>query len=950
MNTFLQLVAESLLQRYGANLSRLTVVFPGKRAGLFLDQALAQISPTPVWSPRYTTIGDLFHHASAFTPCDSVEAVCRLHRVYAQHVEEAQSLDQFYGWGEILLADFDDVDKHLADAHRLFANIRDIKELEDNSFLTPEQVEALRSFFKDFTLEDNTLLKERFLRLWNQMAAIYDDLNASMRRDGLLYEGALQRDVVTHLDEASFTDSTYVFVGFNVLNAVEQKLFDHLQHCGQVLFFWDYDEAYTASHEGIHHEAGYFIRHNLQRYGNELSPEHFCNLRKPKQISIVSASSENVQARYLPQWIAHNKTEQENRTAVVLCNEQLLQPVLHSIPPTVKALNVTMGYPLTETPVSSFVSVLLSLQTDGYDAVHRRFRTTALRTVAAHPFATLIDESLWKTKAAGGRELLCYLTAILSELGKALAAQQAESDEATAPADNHALMLTLYAEAVFIAYTRINRLVSLMSGDEPLLQVNERTLRRLVNDVLRSQTIPFHGEPAIGLQVMGVLETRALDFQHLLMLSVGEGFLPKSVAETSFIPYHLKEAFGLTTLRHQIAVYAYYFYRLIQRAERVTFVYNTSNSGVRQNEISRFLRQLQAETDFPIEQIQLQTAGDVLPTRPIIKDKTPEVMQRLAQLFDTTGMTLKEKWRHLLTPSALKYYTACPLQFYYRFIEGLKVDTSDEDDFDVIQFGNVFHRAAELMYLDLTSKGETVRQQDIDNLLEMGGQRLENFVSQAFREKVFKECEEEYTGILLIARRVLNVYLTQLLRYDRRIAPIRILGLEKRHSVPFKVRSEGREVELEVGGIIDRLDQVSDPASPDGVQVRVLDYKTGGMPNPVGDVERLFSETMQNEQYIFQTMLYALVIEERMHQTVAPCLFYTHRSGSDDYSPLIRLAGKEVRNIGDAIAEGREPLKVEFRRRLQELLDEIFDAERPFVQTQNTKACKLCNYNMLCGR
>lgn len=942
MKTFLQLVAESLLQRYGSNLSHITVVFPGKRAGLFLDQALAELSPTPVWSPRYTTISDLFQQASPYTLCDTVEAVCRLHRAYAAHVEEPQTLDQFYGWGEILLSDFDDVDKHLANASRLFSNIRDIKALDDNSYLDDEQVAALRSFFKDFSVENNTKLKETFLRLWNQMMTIYDELNAQMRRDGLLYEGALQRDVIDRLSEITFPDRTFVIVGFNVLNAVEQALFDELQKRGQAIFFWDYDAFYVNPAAGESHEAGYFIRQNLQRYGNELQPECFRNLEQPKHLTMVAASSENAQARYLSQWLEKYKTDQENHTAVVLCNEQLLQPVLHSVPPTVKALNVTMGYPMTDTPVSSFISVLLSLQTDGYDTIHRRFRASALRAVNAHPFTSLIEESLWKTKTEGSRELLCYLASILTALGQAIAQR---SDISADPIN------TLYAEAVFVAYTRVNRLINLMSGDKPLLQVNERTLRRLVNDVLRSQSIPFHGEPAIGLQVMGVLETRALDFEHVLMLSVGEGYLPKSVSDTSFIPYNLKEAFGLTTIRHKVAVYAYYFYRLIQRAQHVTFVYNESNAGLRQNELSRFLRQLQAETAFPIGHFKMQVPGDVLPQPVIAKDKTPEVMERLIQRFDCTGLTGKDRRRHLLSPSAMNYYTTCPLQFYYHYVEGLRVEDTDEDGFNSIQFGDVFHCSAELLYKHLTSKGNVVRQQDIDSILEMDGERLKGFITQAFKEKYFKDRPEEYTGILLIARRVVHAYLMQLLRYDRRIAPIRIIGLETVQTETFHVTSGEREMELEIGGIIDRLDEIADvTVKPEGTVVRVLDYKTGGLPAPVNEVENLFQMTGQNEHYVFQATLYATIIQDKMKPPVAPCLFYTHRSGSDDYSPLVKIAKKNVNSVREPLTEGGEPLAVEFRSHLQALLDEIFDPQKRFEQTTNTKACTQCPYRVLCGR
>ena len=965
MNTFLHLVAQSLLQRYGTNLSRLTLVFPGKRAVLFFNQALTELSDRPVWSPRCVTISELFHEASPYTPCDPVESVCRLHRVYAQIVDEPQTLDQFYGWGEVLLADFDDVDKHLADARQLFTNIRDIKALEDNSYITPEQEAALRSFFSDFSVEGNSMVKERFLALWNRMAQIYDELNASMRRDGLLYEGALQRDVVETLRRNRFaadegqspapdrfdSDTTYVIVGFNVLNDVEQALFDELQHRRQALFFWDYDVFYADPTGRERHEAGYFIRQNIERYGNELPPECFCNMTQPKELTIVAASSENAQARYLPQWLHENLTATENRTAVVLCNEQLLQPVLHAIPEQVKALNVTMGYALTDTPVSSFVSVLLTLQTDGFDASHRRFRLSALRAVKNHPFSRLVDEALWHRHVEGPRELLLYLLDLLTTLGKCFAATQPADGETPTEAQQQALMQnTLYAEAIFVAYTCINRLANLMTGDRPLLDVNAFTLRRLVNAMLLSQSVPFHGEPAVGLQVMGVLETRSLDFDHLIMLSVGEGYLPKSVADTSFIPYHLKEAFGLTTLRHKIAVYAYYFYRLIQRASRVTFVYNESNAGLRQNEISRFLRQLEAETEFPIRHVRLQAASDVHPVPEISVPKSREVMHALARRFDCTGLSDEERKYKVLSPSALNRYTSCPLQFYYRYVEGLKVDEHSDDDFDAIRFGDVFHRAAELLYRHLTEKNPVVRGEDIDAMLEMGGQRMEAFVHQAFRDKYFEGRAEEYTGILTIAYRVVLTYLHQLLRHDRRLTPIRILGVELPQTEVFHVEAAGRTLELEVGGIIDRLDQVSDSNSTDGRVVRVVDYKTGGQLESVQSLEALFSNTGQSAHYYFQATLYATIVEAQRHQAVAPCLFFVHKSGSDDYSPVITLAKHTVADIREPLSPGDEPLNVAFRKRLVALLDEVFDDKVPFAQTKNPKACENCDFRMICGR
>lgn len=966
MNTFLHQVASSLLQRYGSNLSRLVVVFPGKRASLFLDQRLAELSPNPVWTPVYRTISELFVQNSTYTLCDTTESVCRLYRSYARLIDDPQSLDLFYGWGEVLLNDFDDVDKHLVDARQLFTNIRDIKELDDNSYLTPEHEAALQSFFSDFSIENNTLLKERFLHLWNKMYEIYEDFREQMRADGVLYEGALQREVVERLqaarkvspiDETSAIegekvpfindDLTYVFVGFNVLNDVEKALFDELKRQGRALFYWDYDLFYANPKEKETHEAGYFIRQNIETYGNELTVEGFDNFHKPKQLTIVTATSENVQARFVPQWLEKNLTSTdrgrddnpfiENQTAIVLCNEQLLQPVLYSLPPSVQALNVTMGFPLADTSVYSFIQALLTLHTEGVDTINHRFRPSLLATVESHPFARLLGKETWLHEVLEQEALVQYVLEMLALLGKKLS--QIEHPSSTTVLD---------IEAVFVAYKRVNRILDLMSGPEPLLEVNTSMLLRVIRSVLQGQTIPYHGEPAIGLQVMGVLETRCLDFRHVLMLSVGEGYLPKSVSDNSFIPYHLRDAFGLTTIRHKIAVYAYYFYRLIQRAERVTFVYNESNVGVRQNESSRFLRQLMAESDLPIQHLQLQADSGLPEHSKIEFAKTDEVMNKLYESYDNSHRAKDE--HRFLSPSAINRYTACPLQFYYRYICGLRIDPNPADGLDATLFGDVFHRAAELLYLDLTSQGDVVRGQNIDDILAGDAVRLDAFVSQAFRDKFFIGRKEEYTGILLIAQKVLKSYLVQLLRFDRKITPIRILLLEKSRTTTFHIQSGDRELEIRTGGQIDRLDEVSDPKTEGGRVVRVVDYKTGGYPAAAKELEELFSETGQNAHYYLQTILYASIVAQQLQQPVAPCLFYVHKTADEKYSPYLQIAKKTILDVRQPLAEGDEPLASVFMAQLKSVVSELFDPEVPFRQVEKSEICNLCPYRLLCGR
>lgn len=953
MKTFLEHVASSLIEKYGNNLSALTVVFPGKRASLFLNQALAEASDKPVWAPHYRTISELFVEASPYDLCDKIESVCRLHRAYAAHVAEPQTLDQFYAWGEVLLADFDDIDKQLVDARQLFTNIKDIRQLDTLDYLTPEQEEALKHFFSGFSIENTTLLRERFLELWNVMFDIYTDFRLRMQADGVLYEGALEREVVERLRAVRFSTEadaeqalpllaqprTYVFVGFNVLNAVEQTLFDELQRHGKAIFYWDYDVAFARAGRGAGHEAGYFIEQNISRYGNELSEMCFDNMSRPKQITIASAASENIQARYMAEWLEENLTTPERapkgetyvtrQTAVVMCNEQLLQPALHSLPQSITQVNVTMGFPLTDTPVYSFVMAILALHTEGYDQLHHRFRKASLRAVERHPYARLLGKE-WQSELRGGAELLAFVSRLLTLVAKGVA------DD------------VLAAEAVFKAFTSINRLYDLMTCPDPWLDVNDNTLRRLLRSALGSQTVAFHGEPAVGLQLMGVLETRALDFRHLLMLSVGEGYLPKSVADNSFIPYHLRDAFGLTTLRHKIAVYAYYFYRLIARAERVTFVYNESNTGQRQNEISRFLRQLEAETDLEIRHLRLNAANRPAVTEPIVIEKTDEIMQKLIDSYDNTNRDPRHQ--RFLSPSALNRYTTCPLQFYYRYVKGLRVDSEPEDGFDAIIFGNVFHKAAELVYRHLTAEGPYVRQQDYDALLNDGALIIDNIVSEAFRHAYFQGRPEEYNGILVIARQVVTTYLQNLLRHDRRLAPVHILDLEGTYTKELSLIVGDGTIRLLTGGIIDRLDEVSDPEVRGSRAVRIIDYKTGGTPSTVSDIDKLFVDAGQTEHYYFQTILYATIISEQMGKPAQPCLFFVHRAAAPDYSPKLKFGRAAINDVDEPLGDDTDSLAESFTARLHMLVDEIFDPDVPFRQCADATSCHFCDYRLFCGR
>ena len=681
MESFLKLVAADLYKHTEGNLAHTAVVFPNKRAGLFFNEYLAQESDSPIWSPAYVSISELFRSLSPWEVGDPVKLVCELYKIFRRETQSTETLDDFYFWGEMLISDFDDADKNKVDTDKLFSNLQDLRNImDDYTFIDDEQEEAIRQFFQNFSIERRTALKERFISLWDVLGNIYKGFRESLASQNIAYEGMMYRHVIEHLDVDKLPYEKYVFVGFNVLNKVEHTLFTQLKDVGKAVFYWDYDEFYMKENrQAVTHEAGEFIRRNLRDFPSPLSGELFKNLSKPKEVHYIASSTENAQARYLPQWIRNNLTTPEKETAVVLCNEALLQPVLHSLPAEVKHVNITMGFPLSQTPVYSFLIALLELHTHGFNFKSGRYTFQSVVTLLKHPYtrqltgqAELLEKELTRnnrfyplpgelgkdefltrlfTPLSGNLNLCIRLSETLQQVAGIYQANTSGTEDTDA-------FNQLYRESLFKAYTTINRFRTLIEEDE--LTVQSETFRRLLVKVLSATNIPFHGEPAIGMQVMGVLETRNLDFRHLVLLSVNEGQLPKSGGDSSFIPYNLRKAFGMTTIEHKIAVYAYYFYRLLQRAERITLMYNTSSDGLNRGEWSRFMLQFLIEWPHPIIRQYLETGQSPQSTLSITIPKTPEVMRKMQNVFDIR-INKKAKF----SPSALNYYLDCPLKFYY---------------------------------------------------------------------------------------------------------------------------------------------------------------------------------------------------------------------------------------------------------------------------------------------
>lgn len=929
--TFLEFVSEDIIHKWGTDLSRVAVVFPNKRAALFMNEHLARYARKPMWSPAYITISDLFRRHSDMQVGDSIKLICDLHKSFVKCTGLNESLDHFYGWGQLLLTDFDDIDKNMADADRIFCNLKDIHELDDISYLDDEQRKMLKRFFANFSDDHESELKRRFLSLWSHFSDIYHDYNKRLQEQGLGYEGAVYREVATK-DNIEFKYDRYIFVGFNLLQQVEQKLFARLKKMGKANFYWDFDEYYMPHHKTTSAtDAGHYISMYLEHFPNELdtrSKEIYANMRQPKHISYISAATENIQARYVSQWLRNDNRYKDGRhTAVVMCDENILLPVMHSLPNEADKVNITSGFPLGMTPVASLISLLFDLYTTGAMQHSRRYRTQYVDKVLAHPYAQYIADCI-PLSPMGKIDNITLLQQIGTLIKHVGVKAKDESD-------------ALFQESIFRMYTIINRLEQLAASSD--MDVDVTTLRRLTKQLITTTTIPFHGEPVVGIQIMGVLETRNLDFNHVLLLSCNEGNMPKSVNDSSFIPYSIRKAHGLTTIDNKVAIYSYYFHRLLQRAQDVTIVYNNTTDNGHTGEMSRFMLQLMVDGTHNIKHLNLlaQNVPTTMCSKAIVKDE--KIQQELDQMKN-------------ISPSAINVYIRCPLAFFYEYVARIKEPDCEDDTVDNRMFGNIFHKAAQFIYEDVTSRHATVEKTQLQKYLK-DEKMLETVVDRAFNEELFKlsaseaankKRATEYNGLQIINRKVIIEYLQQLLKTDQRLAPFTVLGLEKNvyNDIVFNTE-DGAQRKIKIGGIIDRLDMVTDPTTGKPT-IRVVDYKTGSpIKSAIKSIDEVFEgNSYKHSDYYLQTFLYSLIINNSSKlnpskYNVSPALLFIKQASADNYDPVLCIDEHKVTDIGI--------YKTEYLKLLKEKLGEIFSKQKPFVPTNDKRTCKMCAFRMICG-
>ena len=948
--TFLTEVASNLYRRYGDNISSLTLVFPSRRARLFFSDALAQIISKPIWQPSYTSMDDIMCQVSSFSVGEKIQLITELYKIYVQH-HPTESFDKFYFWGEMLLGDFDLIDKYMIDADMLFSNMYDIKEIEaDLSYLSPEMRQVIASFWSNFASE-GSLSEEKckFLDIWKSLAPIYHSFHTRLEQLKIAYTGMIYRSAVENINNgisAPDTSRHYIFIGFNALSECEKSVLKYLNNSCECDFLWDYDSYYTEQKE---QEAGHFLRKNISVFkpSMEISHNNFTEIEK--SFSAISTVSNSIQCKYVNTILREisPRLEFDKRTAIVLTDENLLIPLLHALPAELQDnINVTMGYPLRQTTAYSFIERLIELQKNcrkGEDGSN--FYHVDVNGILSHPYIAevlgeavqarqkeiidgryiRVDERLFSDNQLlntifTNSEQYDTLSKYLLEVIKILTL--------TENSDNDNSLKTSYLSIISDNISELDNCLKMCN-----IEISTSTYTSLLRRHLQTVRIPFSGEPLQGLQIMGILETRNLDFDNVIILSMNDDNFPGNLtSNSSFIPYSLRAAYGIPTPEHHESVYAYYFYRLIQRAKRVDMLYCSHADDKSTGEQSRYIYQLDFESPYNIKRINVGV--DIAVT-----EQNEDVIEKSGTALKELERFTNEENKKMLSPSAFANYITCPVKFYFSSIAKLKSSDELSEDVDSPMFGTILHDAMQILYAPFEDVANPMLQ-----LKQISEQDVENAVIEAIKSNYLSKnnsSEDNITGILMLVKKIITKYIYRgIIPYDIKHNDFALKAVEEDISTYFTL-DDGRQIKI--GGRADRIDSLNNGL------LRVVDYKTGERNLEFNGIDSLFSGDTRNKMgNILQTMLYSMVLRDKYQRNVQPTLFYARYIHQDDYSPSLIDKGVEGCE-GITYNDYAETFETLLRNKLNELFDPTHPFERCSAEESDT-FCKYCDFKAICKR
>jgi RecB family exonuclease len=1027
MKEFLRSVAEHYYREAetegGAlGLADYLFVFPNRRSGLFFAHYLGETAPTPFMAPATTTISEIFGRLSPrLHTTDRMDLLFRLYGLYREMSGSQEEFDNFVFWGDMLLADFDDLDKYEVNARELFYNVRDIKEIELlYADYDPETIAIIRSFWTHFFPNDHDHKKEVFEQMWSILFDLYDRFRQSLAADGLAYEGQMMRTVVEALASGDINEESFrellpykkvVFVGLTAISKVDRHLMLRLKMRGIADFCWDYADPRLTDPDS---RAAFFTADNLADFPNALSDEELRaglvsdKNREVEVLAVPSGVGQAVQAGHILQrWmdaglIDPKSTDKEAptnaiHTAVVLPDEKLLMPMLYAVPTTLEPFNVTMGYSLRATPVAALMDDIIHLQVDTWRdgrSTQETFYFKPVQAILSHNYvcalcgrkATELNdrisrEGIFRVPADlfAGDPLLCaifrrahdardaaaylhtVLNLLLQEAEAESAPQEAEADlfggESEDNLKHGGVPIFSAVEREFLAcYAQaVDRLAELMK--QYPYQFKVATFFHLLQRLTQGEMVPFSGEPLAGLQLMGVLETRAVDFDNVIILSMNEGVFPAKSVSNTFIPMSLRAAFGMPTQRHRDAVFAYHFYRLCSRARRVTFLYDTRSGGMQTGEVSRYLLQLRHVYGLSLPDRPVRYEVGVQTQSPIVIAKDARIRRRLERYLQGGKKTL--------SASALKTYIGCPMKFYLTYVEDLREDDEVTEGIDGSQFGSVFHEALQRLYTPLCGRMVTA---DYLHALIDNRRDVAQAVEQAFADVMHVEHPEGYMGLVA---EIIQEFVLQVLSHDAAIAPFTYIAAEYKQTIDYPVAGMSA---VRMMCIYDRIDL--DRAG----NIRIIDYKTSA-PKGLGahpktqfnSVSGLFDpDNKACSDEAMQVLLYCALLRHADPQeveriglkehlntpdhTLSPHLYSVRDFHQDNIQTILtflpnRTTPPEEATLAAGPVTDYSRLAAPFEKALAETIRTIFDPERPFTQcAEGDEACSFCPFKTVCGR
>ena len=964
MKPFLKQVADHYYNK--GSISDRCFVFPNRRSMLFFRKYLSDAvafdrSAVPFMAPQMMTINDFFAQASGLKTADRITLLLELYECYAALNPRAESLDDFIFWGDVILGDFDDVDKYLINPKQIFANVADFKQIQDTfSYLTDTQKEALETFIGHFRDASGKLtvnvdsedpaVKERFLQIWNIMFPLYERFNSTLIEKGMAYEGMVYRNLAEKVDDHidGFSGRQCVFVGLNALNECERKVLKVMKNQGVAEFCWDWSGTMTTDPRN---RASFFMADNIEMFGQDICLEDLGE--NVPEFNVLSVPSSYGQVKHLDSILQQVSDPSGTATAVVLPDETLLLPLLNSVPEQVRDINVTMGYPLSASAVFVLMSDIAKMQMhlrlkDGrWHFYHKpvwdilscglldcRERADAVRSAGkfyipqedlnGHPILDLIFRPVLADLASNDPDQIDVFAAYLQDILSAVASIMPEDDESA-----------IELEAAKAYYTSINSLRS------KRLKVLPSTFVRLLETLISGASVPFKGEPLKGMQVMGPLETRALDFRNVVVLSCNEGMFPRRSVSSSFVPPELRKAFGMPTYEYQDSVWAYYFYRMVSRAEKVWLVYDSRTDSLKRGEESRYIKQLMYHYGIPLR----RHVADAELTALDMEDESVEKIDEIMDVLDTMTFSV----------SALQNYVICPMKFYYQSVLKIRKDEEVAESLDSAMIGNVYHNAMRALYygddaMMSDAPFEKMDRQPDKGMDEVTTDYLEKWLSEESQELISAKVEslmkaelnvDEIHGRDLVVRTVIVRYVIETLKKDLEflqktgVDAFGIIGLEKKVVADvFGCR---------FFGVVDRIDTVV-PGT-----VRLVDYKSGSDSQTVLDVTddtaekvvaRIFDEPYSYKKaykaalqfYIYGKMIKEIGIAEEGHMYNS---LYSTSEIFKGYPQMFPESTKFCRMMDE---------------RLEGILAELKNSKVPFVRTGEPDACRYCDFKMICGR